>query len=70
MQEVAGEAGLYFDPNNYMDIAEKMMLIYKDETLRNGLIEKGEFLVNRFDWQQNADRLWNIILKTAQPRVS
>jgi glycosyltransferase involved in cell wall biosynthesis len=69
MQEVAGEAGLYFDPNNYMDIAEKMMLIYKDETLRNGLIEKGKFLVNRFDWQQNADRLWNIILKTAQPLV-
>jgi glycosyltransferase involved in cell wall biosynthesis len=41
MQEVAGEAGLYFDANNYVDIAEKMMLIYKDESLRNRLIEKG-----------------------------
>ena len=41
MQEVAGEAGLYFNPNDHADIADKMMLIYKDENLRNQLIEKG-----------------------------
>jgi len=67
MQEVAGDAGLYFDPNNYVDIAEKMMLIYKDESLRNRLIEKGGSIANRFNWEQTADRLWNIILKTSQP---
>ncbi|HYH56610.1 MAG TPA: glycosyltransferase family 1 protein, partial [Anseongella sp.] len=34
MQEIAGEAGLYFDPSDPADMADKMMLIYKDENLR------------------------------------
>ena len=64
MQEVAGEAGLYFNPNNHADIADKMMLIYKDENLRQQLIEKGQAIANRYNWELTADLLWNVILKT------
>ena len=41
MQEIAGDAALYADANDHTDIADKMMLLYKDENLRNQLIEKG-----------------------------
>lgn len=65
MQEVAREAALYFDPNNYADIAEKMMVIYKDEVLRMQLIEKGKLIVAKYNWERSADLFWQVILKTA-----
>lgn len=34
-------AALYIDPENFEDIAEKMMLLFKDENQRNELIKKG-----------------------------
>jgi glycosyltransferase involved in cell wall biosynthesis len=65
MEEVAGEAGLYFDPNDHRDMAEKMMLIYKDETLRGQLIANGRSVSGKYDWEQAAALLWKIIVKTA-----
>jgi len=67
MQEVAGEAGLYFDANNFTDIAEKMMVIYKDEMLRTQLIEKGKLVAAKYNWEQSADLFWKVILKTVDP---
>ena len=64
MQEVAGEAGLYFNPNDHANIADKMMLIYKDENLRKQLIEKGQTIATRYSWELTADLLWNVIIKT------
>ncbi|HEU4470226.1 MAG TPA: glycosyltransferase family 1 protein [Flavisolibacter sp.] len=54
MQEIAGEAGLYFDPGSHTDIAEKMMLIYKDETLRDRLISQGSEVAAQYSWQRTA----------------
>jgi glycosyltransferase involved in cell wall biosynthesis len=58
MQEIAGEAGLYFDPASYQDIAEQMMRIYKDEDLRKRLIEKGRETAAAFSWERTAALLW------------
>ena len=44
MQEIAKDAALYADANNHTDIADKMMLLYKDENLRKELIQKGRQL--------------------------
>jgi len=66
MQEIAGDAALYFDPMDYMDIADKMMLIYKDEKLRNQLIAAGSTMSTNYDWNQSADKLWDIILRTVK----
>lgn len=66
MQEIAEDAALYFDPHNYTDIAEKLMLIYKDENLRSRLIEKGNAVVEKYSWQRTADLLWESIVEATK----
>lgn len=52
--EICGEAALYANPENIKDIAEKMMLIFKDEQMRKDLIEKGRVQVKQFYNKYNA----------------
>ncbi|HRE39127.1 MAG TPA: glycosyltransferase family 1 protein [Chitinophagaceae bacterium] len=66
MQEIANEAALYAEPESPADIAEKMMLLYKDEKLRSQLIEKGRVVVKQYSWEQSAERLWQSIEKAIQ----
>ncbi len=66
MQEIGGEAAMYFDPLNVNDMADKIMLIYKDEELRNSMIQKGKIRVGEFSWQYTADLLWQGIEKTVR----
>lgn len=70
MQEIGEEAALYFDPHNFQDIAEKMMLIYKDEELKKKMIEKGRIIALNFSWEKTADLLWTTILQAVQSRKS
>jgi glycosyltransferase involved in cell wall biosynthesis len=62
MSEVCDDAALYIN-NEYKVLAEKMMMIYKDETLRNKLIEKGKKQVEKFSWEKTAGLFWQSILK-------
>ncbi len=41
-KEYAKEAAIWIETNNYGQLGEKMILLYKDETLRNALIEDGK----------------------------
>jgi glycosyltransferase involved in cell wall biosynthesis len=66
MEEIAGEAALYFNPTDHADIAEKIMLIYKDEGLRKQLIEKGEMTSDKYDWEKLSELFWQSILKTVE----
>lgn len=66
MQEIAGEAALYVAPDDHTDIADKMMLLYKDEKLRNELIRKGQLVAKQYSWDKTAALLWQSILKAAQ----
>jgi glycosyltransferase involved in cell wall biosynthesis len=66
MEEIAGDAGLYFDADNFEDIAEKMMLIYKDESLRKRLVDRGRERASAFSWQQSAQLMWDCISKAVQ----
>jgi glycosyltransferase involved in cell wall biosynthesis len=68
MQEIAGEAALYFDPADPKDIAEAMMHIYKDETGREQLIRKGRGVVKQYSWQRTADALWTCIEAAIQSK--
>jgi glycosyltransferase involved in cell wall biosynthesis len=65
MPEVAGNAALFFDPLNETDIAQQMMLLYKDETLRTQLIEQGFENAKQYSWNTSAQQLWQIIEQTA-----
>jgi len=63
MEEIAGDAALYADANDPDDIADKMMLVYKDEKLRDHLIRKGDAIAKKYSWQRTADLLWQSIQK-------
>jgi glycosyltransferase involved in cell wall biosynthesis len=63
MQEIAKDAALYADAKNFKEIAEKMMLLYKDENLKRKLIEKGRTISLEYSWQRTAELLWQSILK-------
>lgn len=68
MEEIAGDAALYFDPEDHSDIADKMMLIYKDEDLRKQLVEQGRTRAEEFTWERSAELLWQSIVKAAETR--
>jgi glycosyltransferase involved in cell wall biosynthesis len=63
MQEIAKDAALYADANNHKNIADKMMLMYKDENLRKELILKGRQIANQYNWDKTAALLWQSIEK-------
>ena len=63
MPEICSDAALYISPNDFNDIAEKMMLLFKDEDLRNELIIKGRQQAAMYNWDKTADKVWEIILK-------
>ncbi|WP_276132906.1 glycosyltransferase family 4 protein [Polluticoccus soli] len=63
MPEVAGNAALLVDPTDYKDIAEKMQMLYKDETLRSKLIAAAPEQVKKFNWDRSAENLWNALMK-------
>lgn len=65
MPEVAADAALYFNPNNEAEIAEQMMLLYKNEQLRSNLIEKGFKQAAKYNWNNSAKQLWQLIEATA-----
>jgi glycosyltransferase involved in cell wall biosynthesis len=64
--EIAADAALYADQNNFENIADKIMLIFKDEKKRDELIEKGKRQVQLFNWDKTANLLWKAIQETVQ----
>lgn len=55
------DAILFADMEDHTDIAAQMMLLYKDETLRNQLIQKGRALALQYDIHKTAARLWDAV---------
>jgi glycosyltransferase involved in cell wall biosynthesis len=66
LPEVGGNAALLFEPDNYEEMADRMMLIYKDETFRSKLIENGGERLPLFNWDKAATDFWQEIIATAQ----
>ncbi|HXR84478.1 MAG TPA: glycosyltransferase [Hanamia sp.] len=64
-KEFFNEAALYADPQNFKDIAEKMMLMFKNEHLRKELTEKGRAEMTKFSGEKTASVFWEIIQSTA-----
>ena len=66
MEEIGENGALYFDPKDVKDMGEKLMLIYKDENLRSGLIERGKEISQKYSWERTADLLWESIEKASK----
>lgn len=65
LPEICEDAALYSDPDNFKDIAEKMMLIFKDENERKQWIEKGKVQSLKYSSIKKPD-IFEIIKLTAK----
>ena len=65
MNEICEDAALFTNPAVFENIADKMMLVFKDETLRNDLIAKGKLQAARFNFSAAGDLFWQSIEKCA-----
>ncbi len=65
LPEISGGAALYADPINADAIATQMLQLYKDESLRNKLIEAGVLQARRYSWDKTADLFWQTITELA-----
>jgi glycosyltransferase involved in cell wall biosynthesis len=61
LPELFGDAALYAYPEDFKDIAEKMMLLFKDEKLRKDLIEKESVQIEKYSRKKNNETLFRII---------
>jgi glycosyltransferase involved in cell wall biosynthesis len=65
MSEICGDAALYINPNDFNDIADKMMLLFKDEDKRNQQIIKGRQQAGFYNWDKTVAAVWETISKCA-----
>jgi glycosyltransferase involved in cell wall biosynthesis len=65
MNEICDDAALFTEPAVFENIADKMMLVFKDETLRNILVEKCQLKASNFDAAGANSLLWQSIEKCA-----
>ncbi|MGF2412761.1 MAG: glycosyltransferase, partial [Ferruginibacter sp.] len=61
--EICGDAALYTNPNDFNDIADKMMLLFKDEDKRNQHIIKGRQQAGLYNADKTAAAIWQAIIK-------
>lgn len=64
MGEICGDAALYVDPLKPEEIAEAMKQIYKDEGLRNRVVQLAKQRRDLFTWNKTAALLWKQIEQT------
>jgi glycosyltransferase involved in cell wall biosynthesis len=57
LPEAGGEAAVYSDPRNPEDIAEKIILVLEDHSLREKLIAAGKKRIQSFGWESAASEV-------------
>lgn len=60
LPEVAGEAALFFDPENIMEMADQILRVVEGVELRKDLINKGKLNLTRFSWEKAAGETLNV----------
>lgn len=61
--EDSGDVFLYADEKKPESIAQQMLKLYKDESLRFRLIEEGKLQALQYNWDKSAAMIWQSILK-------
>jgi glycosyltransferase involved in cell wall biosynthesis len=69
LPEIAGDAALYFRPEDPAEMADAMALLCRDETLRRKLIEKGLERVKQFDTEEAARALWALLTESGRAKL-
>jgi glycosyltransferase involved in cell wall biosynthesis len=63
--EIAGEAALYTDTRNPLRLSAALRQITEDESLRNGLVERGSIQLGKFDFSAEVARLADALFAAA-----
>lgn len=66
MNEICGNAALYTAAENFENIADKMMLLYKDENTRAAFIETGLLQSKKNSMAVAASLFWQYLVQTAK----
>lgn len=61
LEEVGGTAALYVDAENTEEIAQTIIHVLDDDTLRHELINKGTERLTAFDWKTTAEKTFEIL---------
>ena len=65
LTSIFGEAALFVNPENFEDIAQKMMLAFKDENKVRELVNAGNELMKQYQLDKTADLLMQCISECA-----
>lgn len=60
LPEVYGDAALFFDPHDPVDLADKIKALLIDKKLRQMLIAKGQLQVKKYSWAKMSNETWEI----------
>ncbi len=61
LPEIGGEAALYFDPKNALELAEKLEELKENQRLRKELIKKGKERVKKFSWDKCGEQTLQVL---------
>jgi len=61
LKEVAGDGALYFKNNSSEDLAQKLLDVMINNETRNQLVLNGAKNLERFSWQESAQKTYNLI---------
>jgi glycosyltransferase involved in cell wall biosynthesis len=65
LPETAGNAALFFDPENPEDMADRMVTLAEDKTARERLVKAGLKRAKNFSWDITVRKTFDIIMETA-----
>ncbi|MDD5749845.1 MAG: glycosyltransferase family 1 protein [Patescibacteria group bacterium] len=63
LKEIAGQAALFFDPDDIDDIKNKLEIIFDSPERRQNLVEKGRERIKDFSWDKTARETLDYILE-------
>ena len=59
--EINSNAAVYFDPDDEIEIKDRMYKILSDQNYRNEIIEKGKIHHKKFDWKKTVSNTLKIL---------
>jgi glycosyltransferase involved in cell wall biosynthesis len=61
--EIAGDAALYFSPESHIEMAETILNVIENMSVKDKLIKSGTAKLSNFSWQKTASETENIYSK-------
>ena len=55
-KEIAGNAAVFFEKNNYINLSEKISLLLSDKNIQVELLKNGIEKIKHFNWNDTVDK--------------